>query len=111
MICANSGARSWLAGEASLWSGRLSIGFGNDACSNFSSLARVLGATLAKAVFTECGLTLWCVEVASQQVAANGIKSAKMERVVFINQPEGKDMSIITIGIDLAKTVFAVHGD
>jgi transposase len=33
-----------------------------------------------------------------------------MERVVFINQPEGKDMSIITIGIDLAKTIFAVHG-
>ena len=44
------------------------------------------------------------------EVAASGIESAKMERVVFINQPEGKDMSIITIGIDLAKTIFAVHG-
>lgn len=46
----------------------------------------------------------------SGEAAASGIKSAKMERVVFINQPEGKGMSIITIGADLAKNIFAVHG-
>jgi len=37
------------------------------------------------------------------EAVADGIKSAKMERVVFINHHEGKVMSIITVGIDLAK--------
>jgi transposase len=44
------------------------------------------------------------------EVATHGIKSAKMEGVVFIHHPEGKAMTIITIGIDLAKNLFAVHG-
>ena len=44
------------------------------------------------------------------EVAANGIKSAMMEIAVFINHQEGKVMNIITIGIDLAKNIFAVHG-
>ena len=42
------------------------------------------------------------------EVTASGIKSAMMERAVFINRQEGKAMNIITVGIDLAKNVFAV---
>ena len=44
------------------------------------------------------------------EVVASGIKSAMMEIVVFIKTKEGEVMSIITIGIDLAKNIFAVHG-
>ena len=45
------------------------------------------------------------------EVTAYGIKSAMMERVIFIMATqEGKVMNIITIGIDLAKNIFAVHG-
>ena len=33
-----------------------------------------------------------------------------METRAFINQQEGKSMSIVTVGIDLAKNVFAIHG-
>ncbi len=33
-----------------------------------------------------------------------------MEFLEFINATEGEVMSIITIGIDLAKNIFAVHG-
>jgi len=43
------------------------------------------------------------------EVATNGINSAKMERVVFINQTKGRDISIIAMGINLAKNIFAVH--
>ena len=44
------------------------------------------------------------------EVVANGIKRAMMEFLDFINTTRGKVMSIIVIGIDLAKHIFAVHG-
>lgn len=45
------------------------------------------------------------------EVTANGIKSAMMKIVDFIKNARMWDvMSIITIGIDLAKNIFAVHG-
>ena len=46
----------------------------------------------------------------SGEVTAYGIKSAMMEIVVFIKTTKREVMSIITIGIDLAKNIFAVHG-
>ena len=44
------------------------------------------------------------------EIVASGTKSAVMEIVVFIKTTGAKVMSIITIGIDLAKNIFAVHG-
>lgn len=44
------------------------------------------------------------------EVAANGIKSAMMEIAVFINHQEGEAMTIMAIGIVLAKNILAVHG-
>ena len=40
------------------------------------------------------------------EVVANGIKRALMEFPYFINTYRGKVMSIIVIGVDLAKNIF-----
>ena len=44
------------------------------------------------------------------EVAALGIESAMMVFLDFINISGGESHGIIVIGIDLAKSVFAVHG-
>src|SRR3989304_9880809 len=46
------------------------LGFRNEACSNFGSLAGVRGATLVEPAIAECGLTLRRAEVATQEILA-----------------------------------------
>ena len=48
---------------------------------------------------------------ASRAVAATGNKVPRWEVQSLINSLiKGKSMTIVTVGIDLAKNVFAVHG-
>lgn len=47
-----------------------------------------------------------------RELAADGIKVPRWEVQYLINPPiwKGKSMAIVTLGIDLAKSIFAVHG-